>query len=205
VIGGGMKVSYDLGVSSISETPTARGTGAMERRLCDWHAAGQGHYYADTNYILLGMIVERVSGRPVQGVLDTNTSCTSGDEGLHLFLLFISRPGRPPTFADSPGLSSSHYELRSIISVNTMFKPVRPATSDRHGLHSSTNEIFLGLTNIFEYFNEVDFLMDDVIGGCRSDKESQCRSAIAILPGLRAIRKLMSTDANKRLHVSTKR
>ena len=25
---------------------------------------GQGHYYADTNYILLGMIVERVSGRP---------------------------------------------------------------------------------------------------------------------------------------------
>lgn len=36
----------------------------------------------------------------------------------------------------------------------------------------STNEIFLGFTNIFEYFNEVDFLMDDVIGGCRSDKES---------------------------------
>jgi hypothetical protein len=28
VVGGGMKVSYDSGVSSISETPTARGTGA---------------------------------------------------------------------------------------------------------------------------------------------------------------------------------
>jgi len=39
-------------------------------------------------------------------------------------------------------------------------------------IQSSTNEIFLGFTNIFEYFNEVDFLMDDVIGGCRSDKES---------------------------------
>jgi hypothetical protein len=29
----------------------------------------------------------------------------------------------------------------------------------------STDEIFLGFTNIFGYFNEVDFLMDDVIGG----------------------------------------
>jgi hypothetical protein len=29
----------------------------------------------------------------------------------------------------------------------------------------STDEIFLGFTNIFGYFNEVDFLMDEVIGG----------------------------------------
>lgn len=116
------------------------------------------------------MIVERVSGRPVQEVLDTNTCCTSGDEELHLLLLFISRP-RTHTLADSPGLPSSHCELRSIISVNTMFNPV-PTTSDRHGLQSSTNEIFLGFTNIFEYFNEVDFLMDNLIGGCRGDKES---------------------------------
>jgi hypothetical protein len=28
----------------------------------------------------------------------------------------------------------------------------------------STDEIFLGFTNIFGYFNEVDFLMDEVIG-----------------------------------------
>jgi CubicO group peptidase (beta-lactamase class C family) len=31
--------------------------------------------------------------------------------------------------------------------------------------NSATGEIFLGFTNIFGYFNEVDFLMDEVIGG----------------------------------------
>ncbi|HEX3321109.1 MAG TPA: hypothetical protein VHR84_10430 [Terriglobales bacterium] len=31
--------------------------------------------------------------------------------------------------------------------------------------NSATGEIFLGFTNIFGYFNEVDFLMDDVIAG----------------------------------------
>ena len=30
--------------------------------------------------------------------------------------------------------------------------------------HPSTDEIFLGFTNIFGYFDEVDFLMDHVIG-----------------------------------------
>lgn len=29
----------------------------------------------------------------------------------------------------------------------------------------ATGEVFLGFTNIFGYFNEVDFLMDEVIGG----------------------------------------
>jgi hypothetical protein len=29
----------------------------------------------------------------------------------------------------------------------------------------ATDEIFLGFTNIFGYFNEVDFLIDEVIGG----------------------------------------
>ena len=29
----------------------------------------------------------------------------------------------------------------------------------------STDEIFLGFTKIFGHFNEVDFLMDEVIGG----------------------------------------
>jgi hypothetical protein len=30
--------------------------------------------------------------------------------------------------------------------------------------HPATDELFLGFTNSFGYFNEVDFLMDDVIG-----------------------------------------
>jgi CubicO group peptidase (beta-lactamase class C family) len=30
--------------------------------------------------------------------------------------------------------------------------------------HPATDEIFLGFTNSFGYFNEVDFMMDDVIG-----------------------------------------
>ncbi len=32
--------------------------------------AGQGHYYSDTNYILLGMIIEKVSGKTLYGLVD---------------------------------------------------------------------------------------------------------------------------------------
>jgi hypothetical protein len=36
----------------------------------------------------------------------------------------------------------------------------------------ASSEIFVGFTNVFGYFNEVDFLMDQVIGGLALHKGS---------------------------------
>ena len=35
-----------------------------------------------------------------------------------------------------------------------------------------THNIFVGFINVFGYFNEVDFLMDDVIGGLKRTKSN---------------------------------
>ena len=217
-------------------------------------APGQGHHYSDTNYILLGMIVERVSGRPFKEHLTQTLLVPLGMNSTYFYSSFLGTRAHPrePTVQ---GYLLATDELRSAISINAMFKPVpgdkRPggqllnttlaaeridaaagmvttlpdllkyasalfrgkllspksqafmmsvaegmnaepagtkrvwamqAIRKRYGVlvykegdgpggvntlmayNPSTDEIFLGFTNIFGYFNEVDFLMDDVIG-----------------------------------------
>ena len=216
---------------------------------------GQGHYYADTNYILLGMIVERVSGRPFKEYLTRTLLVPLGMNSTYFYSSFLGKDAHPP-LRTVQGYLLATDELRSAISINAMFKPVpgdkrsggqllnttlaaeridaaagvvttlpdllkyasalfrgkllspksqafmmsvaegmnaqpvgqkrvwaMQAIHKRYGVlvykegdgpggvntlmayNPSTNEIFLGFTNIFGYFNEVDFLMDDVIGG----------------------------------------
>jgi D-alanyl-D-alanine carboxypeptidase len=216
---------------------------------------GQGHYYSDTNYILLGMIVERVSGRPFKDHLTQTLLVPLGMNSTYFYSSFLGKDAHPPE-PTVQGYLLATDELRSAISINAMFKPVsgdkrsggqllnttlaaeridaaagvvttlpdllkyasalfrgkllspksqafmmsvaegmngEPAGTKRvwamQAIHKrygvlvykegdgpggvntlmaynpSTNEIFLGFTNIFGYFNEVDFLMDDVIGG----------------------------------------
>ena len=216
---------------------------------------GQSHYYADTNYILLGMIVERVSGRPFKEYLTRTLLVPLGMNSTYFYSSFLGKDAHPP-LRTVQGYLLATDELRSVITVNTMFKPVpgdkrsggqllnttlaaeridaasglvttlpdllkyasalfhgkllssksqaflmsvadgmnaqpvgqkrvwaMQAIHKRYGVlvykegdgpggvntlmayNPSTNEIFLGFTNIFGYFNEVDFLMDDVIGG----------------------------------------
>jgi D-alanyl-D-alanine carboxypeptidase len=218
-------------------------------------APGQGHYYSDTNYILLGMIVERVSGRPFKDHLTQTLLVPLGMNSTYFYSSFLGKDAHPPE-PTVQGYLLATDELRSAISINAMFKPVsgdkrsggqllnttlaaeridaaagvvttlpdllkyasalfrgkllspksqafmmsvaegmngEPAGTKRvwamQAIHKrygvlvykegdgpggvntlmaynpSTNEIFLGFTNIFGYFNEVDFLMDDVIGG----------------------------------------
>ena len=224
---------------------------------------GQGHYYADTNYILLGMIVERVSGRPFKEYLTRTLLVPLGMNSTYFYSSFLGKDAHPP-LRTVQGYLLATDELRSAISINAMFKPVpgdkrsggqllnttlaaeridaaagvvttlpdllkyasalfrgkllspksqafmmsvaegmnaqpvgqkrvwaMQAIHKRYGVlvykegdgpggvntlmayNPSTNEIFLGFTNIFGYFNEVDFLMDDVNWrGVHSDKES---------------------------------
>ncbi len=216
---------------------------------------GQGHYYSDTNYILLGMIVERVSGRPFKEHLTQTLLVPLGMKSTYFYSLFLGRGAHPPE-PTVQGYLLATDELRSAISINAMFKPVpgdkrsggqllnttlaaeridaaaglvttlpdllkyasalfrgkllspksqgflmsvvegmnaEPVGKKRvwamQAIHArfgvlvykegdgpggvntlmaynpSTDEIFLGFTNIFGYFNEVDFLMEEVIGG----------------------------------------
>jgi D-alanyl-D-alanine carboxypeptidase len=216
---------------------------------------GQGHYYADTNYILLGMIVERVSGRPFKEHITQTLLVPLGMNSTYFYSSLLGEDAHRhvPTVQ---GYLLATDELRSVINVNPMFKPVpgdkrsggqllnttlaaeridaaagmvttlpdllkyasalfrgkllspksqaflmsvaegmneqpvgtkrvwaMQAIHKRYGVlvykegdgpggvntlmayNLTKNEIFLGFTNIFGYFNEVDFLMDEVIGG----------------------------------------
>jgi D-alanyl-D-alanine carboxypeptidase len=215
---------------------------------------GQNHYYSDTNYVLLGMIIERVSGRPLKQHLTQTLFVPLGMNSTYFYSSFLGKDAHPPERTVQGYLLATD-ELRSAIYINSMFKPVpgdkrvggqllnttlaaeridaaagvvttlpdllkyasalfrgkllspksqafmmsvaegmnmEPAGTKRvwamQAVHKnygvlvykegdgpggvntlmaynpSTDEIFLGFTNIFGYFNEVDFLMDDVIG-----------------------------------------
>ena len=236
-------------------TPTELITLASKDRNKPSGEPGQGHYYADTNYILLGMIVERVSGRPFKEYLTQTLLVPLGMNSTYFYSSFLGKDAHPP-LRTVQGYLLATDELRSVITVNAMFKPVpgdkrsggqllnttlaaeridaagglvttlpdllkyasalfrgkllspksqaflmsvaegmnaQPVGTKRvwamqairkpYGVlvykegdgpggvntlmayNPSTDEIFLGFTNIFGYFNEVDFLMDDVIGG----------------------------------------
>jgi len=219
---------------------------------------GEGHHYSDTNYILLGMIVERISGRPFQEHLTQTLLSPLGMNSSYFYSSFLSKGAHAPVRTVQGYLLATD-ELRSAINVNSMFKPVpgdkrsggqllnttlaaeridaaaglvttlpdllnyasalfrgklvspksqailmssaegmsaQPVGTKRvwamqairkpYGVlvykegdgpggvntlmayNPATGEIFLGFTNIFGYFNEVDFLMDEVIGGLRT-------------------------------------
>lgn len=217
---------------------------------------GQGHYYSDTNYVLLGMIVERVSGRSFKEHVAQTLLVPLGMNSTYFYSSFLGKDAHPPE-PTVQGYLLATGELRSVINVNALFKPVpgdkrsggqllnttlaaeridaaaglvttlpdllkyasalfrgkllskesqaflmsvaegmnaepvgkkrvwaMQAVHKRYGVlvykegdgpggvntlmayNPSTDEIFLGFTNIFGYFNEVDFLMD-VMGGYR--------------------------------------
>jgi D-alanyl-D-alanine carboxypeptidase len=223
---------------------------------------GQGHHYSDTNYILLGMIVERVSGHPFKEYLTQTLLAPLRMNSTYFYSSFLGKNADPP-LRTVQGYLLATEELRSVIKVNPMFKAVpgdkRPEgqllnttlaaerTDAAAGLVTTlpdllkfasalfrgkllssgsqaflmsagdgmnaqpigtkrvwtiqavhkpygvlvykegdgpggvntlmafdpaSSEIFVGFTNVFGYFNEVDFLMDQVIGGLALHKGS---------------------------------
>ena len=84
---------------------------------------GQGHHYSDTNYILLGMIVERVTGRPFKEHLTRTLLAPLGMNATYFYSSFLGKDTRPP-LRTVQGYLLATDELRSMISVNAMFKPV---------------------------------------------------------------------------------
>jgi D-alanyl-D-alanine carboxypeptidase len=214
---------------------------------------GEGHHYADTNYVLLGMIVERVSGHSLKEHITKTLLEPLGMHSTYFYSSYLGKDAHPPV-PTVQGYLLYTDEVRSAISVNAMFKAVpgdrraggellnttlaaertdaagglvttlpdllKYASALFHGkllspksqaflmsvsegmsaqpigkkrvwamqaIHEpfgvlvykegdgpggvntlmaynpAADDIFLGFTNIFGYFNEVDFLMNEVI------------------------------------------
>jgi D-alanyl-D-alanine carboxypeptidase len=238
-------------------TPTEMIALASKNRSKPVADPGRGHYYSDTNYILLGMIVEKISGRPFKEHITQTLLVPLGMNSTYFYSSFLGKDAHPPE-PTVQGYLLATDELRSAIHINAMFKPVpgdkrsggqllnttlaaeridaaaglvttlpdllkyasalfrgkllspksqaflmsvaegmkaeavgekrvwaMQAIHERYGVlvykegdgpggvntlmayNPSTDQIFLGFVNVFGYFNEVDFLMDDVIGGLR--------------------------------------
>ena len=215
---------------------------------------GEGHYYSDTNYILLGMIVERTSRLSYKEYVRKTLLQPLGMQSTYFYSDYLGKNARPPAHTVQGYLRSTK-DLRAVIEPNAMFKPVpgeygqdvqllnttlaAERTDAASGLvttlpdllkfvsalfrgkllssksqkflmsaaegidieplekkriwalqainkpygvlvykegdgpggvntlmayRPATDEIFLGFTNSFGHFNEVDFMMDDVIG-----------------------------------------
>src|SRR5262249_198554 len=84
---------------------------------------GQGHYYADTNYILLGMIVEKVSTRPFKEPIKQTLLVPLGMNSPYFYSSFLGNEAHPPV-PTVQGYLLATGELRSVIAVNSMFKSV---------------------------------------------------------------------------------
>lgn len=223
-------------------------------------APGEGHFYSDTNYVLLGMIVERASGRPFKKYVTETVLEPLGMRATYFYSDYLGVGAKSPSKTVQGYLLATD-ELRSAIDINAMFRPVpgekraggtllnttlaaervdaagglvttlpdllkfasalfngrllSPKTqkfmmSSGDGMESqpmgkkriwalqairkpygvlvykegdgpggvntlmayrpATGGIYLGFTNSFGYFNEVDFMMDDVIGELASGR-----------------------------------
>lgn len=215
---------------------------------------GTGHFYADTNYVLLGMLVEKISCRSYKEHLRKTLLEPLGMHSTYFYSDFLGRNAHPPV-PTVQGYLLATAELRSAIKISALFKPVpgekrsggellnttlaaeridaaaglvttlpdllkfasalfrgkllssqsqkfmmaagegmqdQPLNKKRvwaiqstrkpfgvlvykegdgpGGVNTlmayrpATDEIYAGFTNIFGYFDEVDFLIDDVIG-----------------------------------------
>jgi D-alanyl-D-alanine carboxypeptidase len=215
---------------------------------------GEGHYYSDTNYILLGMIVERASQLSYKEYVRKTVLQPLGMQSTYFYSDYLGKNAHPPV-PTVQGYLRSTKDLRAVIEPNAMFRPVpgdygkgvqllnttlaaertdaasglvttlpdllkfasalfrgkllssqsqKFLMSSAEGIDAepfgkkriwalqaihkpygvlvykegdgpggvntlmayrpATDEIFLGFTNSFGYFDEVDFMMDDVIG-----------------------------------------
>ena len=84
---------------------------------------GTGHYYSDTNYILLGMIVEKASGRPYKPYIAEALFGPLGMRSTYFYSDYAAG-NVPPPVKTVQGYLLATRDLRAIIDINPMFKVV---------------------------------------------------------------------------------
>lgn len=97
-------------------------------------APGAGHHYSDTNYILLGMIVERVSGIPFKQLLTSTLLGPLGMTSTSFYsdaLAARAQTGKPPP-PTIRGYLLATDDLRQAVAIHPMFRPV-PGLASKYG------------------------------------------------------------------------
>lgn len=84
---------------------------------------GSGHYYADTNYVLLGMIIEKVSGVSYKGYIKRTILEPLRMKHTYFYSDFLEGRVRPP-MKQTQGYLVATKDIRDVIDINPMFKPV---------------------------------------------------------------------------------
>ena len=87
------------------------------------HKPGEGHSYSDTNYILLGMIVEKVTGQPFKEYVRETIFRPLGMGSTYFYSDYLGPDARPP-HRHVQGYMLETEAIRRVIAVNPMFKPV---------------------------------------------------------------------------------
>ena len=99
-------------------------------------APGSGHYYSDTNYILLGMILEKVSGRPFKKIVEENIFQPLKMDSTY-FYSDVLLGNSEPKVKTVQGYLLATPELQSIFQIPPLFKPV-PGMSRKDGVLLNT-------------------------------------------------------------------
>jgi D-alanyl-D-alanine carboxypeptidase len=84
---------------------------------------GEGHFYSDTNYILLGMIVEHISKQPFKEYIARTVLEPLAMHSTYFYSDYVGKSAPPPV-KTVQGYLLATPDLRSIIEPNSMFKPV---------------------------------------------------------------------------------
>ncbi len=84
---------------------------------------GSGHYYADTNYVLLGMIVEKVSKRPFKQFVAETILKPLAMHHTYFYSDYVCSKRTPPV-ATVQGYLLATPDIRKVVAINPMFKPV---------------------------------------------------------------------------------
>lgn len=86
-------------------------------------APGSGHYYSDTNYILLGMIVEKFSGVPFKRYISETFFEPLGMRRTYFYSDYLAADANPPV-RQIQGYLLATKEIRSAVEINPMFASV---------------------------------------------------------------------------------
>ena len=86
-------------------------------------APGSGHYYSDTNYVLLGMIVEKVSGISYKTYVASHIFAPLGMRYTYFYSDYVCRRDPPPD-RTVEGYMLATKEIREAVKISPLFRPV---------------------------------------------------------------------------------
>lgn len=98
---------------------------------------GEDHYYSDTNYILLGLVVEKVAGQPLKEIVAKKILTPLGMSATTYVTDQMGEGAKPPRKCVQ-GYMYASQNIREFITISPIFKPVPGRTMDGVELLNTT-------------------------------------------------------------------